>query len=114
MTNQYTRYSDYTVEQLREELLKLKEKALKAEQQGNMSELAVNERKMAMVKSYMMNPEAFNPGDTYHMVGDPGHHFKITYLDGIMAWGHRINLLGETYEKEEAIPISILGEKIKQ
>lgn len=114
MNNQYTRYSDYTIEQLRIELLKLKEQALKAEQQGNMSEVAVNERKMAMVRAYMMNPNDFNPGDSYEMMGDPGHHYKITYLDGIMAWGHRINLLGEMYEKEEAIPISILGEKIKQ
>lgn len=114
MKNQYTRYSDYTIEQLREELLRLKEKALKAEQQGNISEVAVNERKMAMVKSYMMNPDDFKPGDTHEMMGDPGHRFKITYLDGIMAWGHRINLLGEIYENEEAVPISILGDKIKQ
>src|SRR5690625_6810451 len=44
--------------------------------------------------------------------GDPGHRFKINYINGIFAWGHRINLLNEMYEKEEAIPISLLGDKV--
>lgn len=105
-------YSDYTVDQLRTELGKLKELALKAEQQGNISELAIHERKMQIVRSYMLNPEDYHAGDTHQLLGDPGHTFKINYINGVMAWGHRINLLGDMYEQEDALPIAILGDKI--
>lgn len=114
MKGQYIRYSDYSIEQLREELLKLKELALKAEQQGNISEVAVHERKMLIVQSYMLNPEEFRVGDIHEIKGDPGHQFKINDIEGIMAWGQRINLLGELYEKEEALPIAMLGDKIEK
>ncbi|WP_099157590.1 YfhH family protein [Virgibacillus ndiopensis] len=107
------RYSDYTVEQLRQEVGRLKEKAQKAEQLGNISEVAINERKMQVAMAYMLNPEDFQANDTHQLNGDPGHTFKINYINGVFAWGHRINLLDETYEKEEAIPISLLGDKVK-
>lgn len=106
------RYSDYSVEQLRLEIGKLKEKALKAEQVGNISEVAVNERKMQVAMAYMLNPADFHADDIHKLNNDPGHTFKIKYIEGVFAWGNRINLLNETYEKEEAIPISLLGEKL--
>lgn len=107
------RYSDYTVEQLREEIGKFKEKAIKAEQLGNISEVAINERKMQVAMAYMLNPDDYNAQDIHEMNGDPGHKFKIKYINGVFAWGHRVNLLNEQYEKEEAIPISLLGDKVE-
>ncbi|WP_430788121.1 YfhH family protein [Virgibacillus flavescens] len=106
------RYSDYSIEQLREEVGRLKEKALKAEQLGNLSEVAINERKMQVALAYTLNPEDFKVDDIHQMKGDPGHRFKINLINGVFAWGHRINLLDETYKKEEAVPISILGDKV--
>lgn len=106
------RYSDYTIEQLRTEIGKLKEKAQKAEQLGNISEVAINERKMQVAIAYTLNPDAFKADETYELNGDPGHRFKINYINGVFAWGHRVNLLEEIYEKEEAIPISMLGDKM--
>jgi|SRR5690625_3665878 len=106
------RYSDYTVEQLREELGKLKEKALEAERLGKLSKVAINERKMQIVKSYLLNPSDYLPNEVYELNGDPGHKFKISYVNGVMAWGQRINLLDEVYDKVEAIPISLLGEQV--
>lgn len=107
------RFSDLTVEQLRAEAAKYKEKAQKAEQLGNVSEVAINERKMQVAFSYMLNPDDFSAGDIHELVGDPGHTFIINYVNGVFAWGHRINILNEKYE-EEAIPISIVGEKINE
>lgn len=109
-----TRYSDLTIEQLRAELGVYKEKAQKAEQLGNLSEVAINERKVQMLLSYMAYPEDFKPGKSYEINGDPGYTFKINYLEGVMAWGHRVNLLKETLEKEEALPISLLGDEVKE
>ncbi|GIO27852.1 YfhH family protein [Ornithinibacillus bavariensis] len=106
------RYSDLSVEQLYAEIGKLKEKAQKAEQLGNISELAVYERKMQVALAYTLNPEDFLPGSIYEMRNDLGHSFKINYMEGVFAWGHRVNLLDEVYEKEEAIPISLLGKKL--
>lgn len=107
------RYSDYSLEQLREEIGKFKEKAQKAEQLGNISEVAIYERKLQVAMAYMLNPEDFKATDIHQLNGDPGHKFKINYINGVFAWGHRVNLLDETYEKEEAIPISLLGDKVE-
>lgn len=106
------RYSDYTIEQLREEVEKLKEKALKAESLGEVNQVAINERKIQIVLSYMVNPTDYQPEDIRELNGDPGHTFKINYVNGVMAWGHRINLLEEVYEEIEAIPLSLLGDRI--
>lgn len=105
-------YSDYTVEQLREEVGKLKEKLIKAEQLGEINKAEIYERKMQIASSYLLNPNDFKPNDVHRLNGDPGYTFKINYIDGVMAWGHRINLLGEMREKEEAIPIAMLGDKV--
>src|SRR5690625_8040090 len=104
------RYSDYTMEQLREELGTLKEKAQKAEQLGELHKVTIYERKMQIVASYMINPDQFNPGDIHHLNGDPGYTFKINYINSVMAWGHRINLIDEMRVKEDALPIFLLGE----
>ncbi|MFD1040070.1 YfhH family protein [Virgibacillus byunsanensis] len=106
------RYSDYTIEQLRTEIGKLKEKVQKAEQLGNVSEVAINERKMQVALAYTLNPEDFKAGERYELNGDPGHTYKVNYINGVFAWGHRVNLLDEIYEKEVAIPISLLGKKL--
>ncbi|MRH44657.1 DUF1811 family protein [Aquibacillus halophilus] len=107
------RYSELSVEQLREEVAKLKEKAQKAEQMGNVSEYAIYERKVQMALAYMLNPGEFKTGEIYEIDGDPGQTFEITYINGVFAWGHRINLLGQKYETEEAMPISIFGKKVQ-
>ncbi len=112
-TKMDVRYSDYSLEQLREEIGKFKEKAQKAEQLGNISEVAIYERKLQVAMAYMLNPEDFKATDIHQLNGDPGHKFKINYINGVFAWGHRVNLLDETYEKEEAIPISLLGDKVE-
>lgn len=109
-----TRYSDLTTEQLRTEIEKYKKEAQKAEQIGNLSEVAINERKVQMLMSYMVYPEDYKPGELYEIRLDPGYTFKINYIDGVMAWGHRVNLLKETLEKEEALPLSLLDKQIKE
>src|SRR5690625_4630011 len=81
------RYSDLTIEQLREKLSELIEKSQKAEQFGNISEVEIYERKIQLISSYMMNPDQFQPGDVHYLTGDAGYTFKINYIDGVMAWG---------------------------
>lgn len=105
------RYSEMTEYELRQEIASLNERARKAEQLGMVNEFAVLERKAVMAKAYLLNPEDFIPGETYEIEGDPGMFFKIDYLNGVFAWGHRVD--GE--EREEALPISMLilaGKKI--
>ncbi|RDW20869.1 DUF1811 domain-containing protein [Oceanobacillus arenosus] len=106
------RYSDYSVEQLYREIGVLKEKAQKAEQLGNVSEVQINERKMQVAMAYTMNPEAFKADEVYELKMEIGYTFKINYINGVFAWGQRINLLGEVYENVEALPISLLGKRI--
>lgn len=108
------RYSDLSVEQLRIEAGKLKEQLQKAEQLGNVSEAAILERKLAVALAYTLNPEDYHPGEQYELVGDPGHSFKIDYIEGVFAWGKRVNLLNEVYEKQEAVPISVLGDMLNE
>ncbi len=98
------RYSQMSEHELRQEISMLLDKARKAEQLGMVNEFAVLERKAVMAKAYLLNPEIFKPGDVYEIEGDPGSFFKIDYLNGVFAWGYRLNGNG----KEEALPISML------
>lgn len=102
------RYSAMTEQELRQEIARLQEKARKAEQLGMVNEFAVLERKAVMAKAYLLNPKSFLPGEIYEIEGDPGSFFKIDYLNGVFAWGYRLNGNG----KEEALPISMLKKKI--
>lgn len=117
------RYSEYTYEELRQEIGELTDKARKAEQFGMVNEYAVHERKIMMAKAYMMNPKDFKKGDTHEIEGDPSHTFYIVYINGVFAWGFRKDQHGNFVEKEvedhftaepeEALPISMLGQKVK-
>lgn len=101
---QEKRYSQMTEFELRQEIAALKEQARKAEQLGIVNELAVLERKAAMAKAYLLNPNDYKPNEIYEIDGDPGTHFKINYINGVFAWGHRVG----QEDKEEALPISLL------
>jgi hypothetical protein len=101
---QEKRYSQMTEHELRQEIARLQEKAQKAEQMGMLNEFAVLERKAIMARAYLLNPDWFEPGQIYEIDGDPGSFFKIDYLNGVFAWGYRLNGDG----KDEALPISML------
>ena len=101
------RYSEMSEFELHQEISQLNEKAKKAEQMGMASELAVYERKMAMAKSYLLNPDDYQPEEVYELI-EGGDTFKISYLNGYFAWGYR------NQENElSAVPISLLS-KSKQ
>ncbi|MGG3522895.1 YfhH family protein [Bacillus pseudomycoides] len=104
--NMPKRYSDMTPHELREEIGILKEQAVKAEQLGIVNEFDVLMRKMAMARAYMKDINAFQIGETYELIEEPGVFFTITYFNGVFAWGHKQN---ET--EEIGIPISLLQEK---
>jgi hypothetical protein len=97
------RYSDMTDRELLDELSRLTEKSRKAEQLGMINEYAVYERKMAMAKCYLMDPDNFKPNETYTIEGDPGSRFIISYMNGVFAWGYR-----DGSKELEAFPISML------
>lgn len=98
------RYSEMTEYELNSEIGTLKEQARKAEQLGMINEFAVLDRKIAMAKSYMLNPDHFKQGESYEIEGDPGEMFHIHYMNGVFAWGHRASSI----DYEEALPISML------
>ncbi|MEC1262701.1 YfhH family protein [Bacillus swezeyi] len=100
------RYSEMTEHELQREIGVLTEKARKAEQMGIVNELAVHERKIAMAKAYLLDPADFKPDVIYEIEGAE-EDFYIRYLNGVFAWGHRLN----TPDHEEALPISLLKEK---
>src|SRR5690625_4588174 len=108
------RYSDLTTEQLRSEIEKYKKEAQKAEKVGNISEVAINERKVQMLMSYMAYTEDYKSGEVNEIRLYPGYKFKLNYVYVVMTWEHRVNLLKETLEKEKALPIPLLGEKIEE
>ncbi|WP_394237889.1 YfhH family protein [Niallia oryzisoli] len=104
MQSQEKRYSQLSPYELHQEIAQLHEKARKAEQMGMVNEFAVLERKAAMAKAYLLDPNDFIPGEIYQIEGAPGAYFKISYLNGVFAWGHRLR----NGEEEEALPISML------
>ncbi|WP_246476554.1 YfhH family protein [Salicibibacter cibi] len=102
------RYGQMTKQELTAEVARLNELAKKAEQKGMVSEFAVHERKKVIAQSYLLNPDDFNPGETY-TVGEPDvdeSSFVISYMNGVFAWGYRD---GEA--SLSAIPIALLTKK---
>lgn len=100
------RYSEMSEGELRAEIATLKEKARKAEQMGIINEFAVYERKIAVAKSYMLDPSSFIEGAVYGIEGAENETFQIEYMNGIFAWGYR-----NGGQEEEALPISLLIKK---
>ncbi|GAA0341627.1 YfhH family protein [Bacillus carboniphilus] len=98
------RYSQLSKVELEQEIAQLREKARKAEQMGMVNEYAVLERKAVMAEAYIRDPKDFKKGEIYEIHGDPGQYFKIDYLNGVFAWGYRLNGDGS----QEALPISLL------
>lgn len=103
------RFSQMTEFEVRQEIIKFNDKAKKAEQMGMGNELAVYERKISLAKSYLLNPADFKAGETYELNDGEASLFKISYMNGVFAWGYRDS--NET--EEEAFPISILVRKIQ-
>ncbi len=100
----HKRYSEMSEYELRTEIGRLAEQAKKAEQMGMINEFAVLERKEAMARAYLLNPDDFKPGEIYEIAGDSEGRFKINYMNGVFAWGSRLNGDG----REQALPISLL------
>jgi hypothetical protein len=100
------RYSEMSEQQLHKEIADLTEKARKAEQLGIVNEYAVLERKIAMAKSYLLDPGKFHKGEAYEVEGDPGSTFEIAFMNGTFAWGYR-----NGGKEQEAFPISMLKKK---
>lgn len=98
------KYSEMTENELRAEIGKLREKAIKAEQLGIVNEYAVYQRKVMMAQAYLVDPKSIEPGEIYRIDGDEGMFFHVDYLKGRFAWGYRLG--GE--RAEEALPISML------
>ncbi|QAV27635.1 DUF1811 domain-containing protein [Neobacillus thermocopriae] len=101
------RYSEMSEWELKQEIAALTEKARKAEQMGMVNEYAVYERKMAVAKSYLLNPDNFQPGEFYEIKGDPQSLFKLQYVNGVFAWGYRLS----DPNTEVALPISLLKKR---
>jgi hypothetical protein len=102
------RYSEMSEYELHAEIAQLNEKARKSEQLGIVNEVAVYERKVAMAKSYLIEPTDFKPEEIYEIEKDPGSRFVISYMNGIFAWGYR-----NDGSELEAYPISLLQKKEK-
>ncbi|OZT78820.1 hypothetical protein CHL76_16035 [Marinococcus halophilus] len=99
------RYSQMSRHELEQEITSLNEKSKKAEQMGWGNEFAVYERKIAMAKTYLLDPADYQPGETYR-VDQEGSTFEIEYINGVFAWGYRNNST-----QIEALPFSLLVKK---
>ena len=61
-----------------------------------------------MARAYMTDINKFRIGETYELVEEPGVLFKITYFNGVFAWGYKQN-----DNEEIGIPISLLCRRNK-
>lgn len=101
------RYSDMSEFELKEEIKQLREKVQQAMSMGNLSEMAVFERKSTMAQAYLLDPKDFLPGETYYIKGDEeGAPLTIAFLDGVFAWGTR-----GSSEEQVGLPISLLEKR---
>lgn len=101
------RYSQMSEFELKEEIKELREKVQQALSMGNVSEMAVFERKATMARAYLLDPSEYKPGEVYYIKGDDeGGPLTIDFLDGVFAWGTR-----EGSPEQVAFPISLLEKR---
>lgn len=96
---QYSEMDEKALVRETERLCKEAEKKIK---EGLFHEVNVLEQQYYLAKSYLMNPRDIEPGTVYHVHGEAGI-FKVSYLNGVMAWGRMNN-----EEQERAFPIGRL------
>lgn len=112
MSHRYKRYSN---EQLQAEEEVLQQKLTNAEQLGKRNLIAVNRTKIEIVRSYMLDQSAFQPGDVREMKEEPKNQFQIDEVAGVTAWGYRIDKdSGHINDEREAVLIALLGEKVQE
>ena len=63
---------------------------------------------MSISQAYMLNQYDYKTVRMYELKTDPGQYFKVAYLNGVFAWGYRLNGDGA----EEGIPISLLNKGV--
>ena len=106
-------YKTYSIEQLQAEETLLHEKLNKAKQEKRKNHILVYERKIEIVRSFMLDANDFQPGDVYTLKDDPHHHFKIDEINGVFAWGYKMNqTTGQQSIEIEGFLFDTLGEKI--
>jgi len=105
-------YKTYTNHQLQEEVEMLKEKLAQAKQDGIKSRIAIYTRKIEVVRSFMLDANDFQPGDTFTLQEDQDHIFEINEVKGVFAWGYRIHKQTKTKLDEEGFLLVMLGEKV--
>lgn len=84
-------YKRYTLDQLKEEESILKENLMEAEQQQHTKFIAVYQRKIEIVQSYMLDQSKFKAGDLFELESTPDHLFEIDEMSGVIAWGYLID-----------------------
>lgn len=107
-------YKSYSLEQLKAEEINVKEKLAQAKQDGKQKYIAVYERKLEVVRSFMIDSSQFQPKDIRILKDDPEHYFGILRISGVMAWGYRIHK--ETLKKhpeKEVLLLVLLGDKVE-
>lgn len=81
------RFSALTPDELRREVDRLQREAETKRNQGLMAEAEVLEQRLFLAKSYLCDPNAFCPGETYRVIGED-KPFRLAFIRGVMAWGH--------------------------
>ena len=106
-------YKTYSIEQLQAEETLLHEKLNKAKQEERKNHILVYERKIEIVRSFMLDANDFQPGDVYTLKDDPHHHFKIGEINSVFAWGYKMSqTTGQQSIEIEGFLFDTLGEKI--
>src|SRR5699024_7454742 len=99
---------------LQEEEILVREKLKEAIAEDRTSHIAVYERKLEVVRSFMLDPTEFQPKDIRLLKDDEEHYFGILRISGVMAWGYRIHK--KTLQKQgekEVILLDLIGEKVE-
>jgi len=105
-------YKTFSIHQLQEEEEVLKGKLAQAKQDGIKNRIAIYSRKIEVVRSFMLDPKDFQPGDTFELIEDPDHLFEINEVKGVFVWGYRINRQTNIKLDEEGFLLVMLGEKV--
>ncbi|BCJ86682.1 DUF1811 family protein [Effusibacillus dendaii] len=83
--------SQMTVEELKEEMDRLKERGQQLFDEGDYSEAMVVRTRWYLAASYLMDAQSIEIGGQFFIEGEPGGVFTVSHIDGVMAHGRISN-----------------------
>lgn len=106
------RFSELNDQELNKQITDFEAELKELKNSDNESRKAVVEQKLLVARSYKLNRSNFKTGRLYYLEDTDTHIFKLNYINGVFAWGSKIQIGTKRENREEALPLALLKSEV--